>query len=109
MSYYSVVSGHSEINDWKTYLHDEGVYVDVDTSAAGFVHTPVYLTSISGDAHHGETSGATSVYQPTRTGFRIYIRWTGPDRSLNAAMAREYKWRVDWVAMGVAKEKEPPE
>ncbi len=58
--------------DWIQYP-PHGIYVDIDTSAAGFTRTPVYITSIDGEGFHWTTKGASSIYKASSTGFRIYI------------------------------------
>jgi hypothetical protein len=83
---------------WQQYPGGEGIYVDVDTSSAGFTTTPIYITSIGGATSHWWTTGATSIYAPTPTGFRVYVRWaTGG--SLTPALANEYGWHINWVAV----------
>lgn len=77
-----------------------GIYVDVDTSAAGFTKTPVYVTSIGGDRHHWNTTGGCSVYDPTATGFRVYIRWdqvSATKEELTPAGANGDKWHINWI------------
>jgi len=58
--------------EWEQY-GKTGLYVDVNTSRAGFAETPVYMTSLGGNVNHWRTCGATSVYGATPTGFRIYV------------------------------------
>ena len=60
------------------------IYVDVDTSAAGFSSVPNYVTSLAGNSNHWITTGASSVYLLTEDGFRIYIHY------LNGAITPEY-------------------
>ncbi len=54
---------------------DTIIFVDVDTSAAGFETTPVYITSLGGAINHGSAIGATSIYNATAASFRIYLRF----------------------------------
>lgn len=76
----------------------QGIFVDVDTSSAGFTTTPIYITSIGGNGGHWGTTGATSIYNPTPTGFRVYIRY--PDGgSLTPAFANQYGWHINWIAI----------
>ena len=49
--------------NWQVYTA-RGIVLDVDTSAARFTGTPVYITSIGGNSSHWATTGATSVYRP---------------------------------------------
>jgi hypothetical protein len=82
---------------WQQYPGGEGVFVDVDTSSAGFTSTPIYITSLGGSSGHWWTTGATSIYTPTSTGFRVYVRWaTGG--SLTPAMANQLEWHINWIA-----------
>ena len=80
---------------WVQYS-DIGIYVDVDTNAGRFTGTPVYLTSIGGDSHHWSTAGATSIYTPTATGFRIYVKWVDSS-PLTVAQANQHKWHINWT------------
>jgi hypothetical protein len=76
-----------------------GVFVDVDTSSAGFTTTPIYITSLGGTGYHWGTTGATSIYNPTPTGFRIYIRYPDASSLLTPAFANQYGWHINWIAV----------
>jgi hypothetical protein len=84
---------------WQQYTGTGGgVFVDVNTSSAGFTTTPIYITSLGGTGFIWETTGATSIYVPTPTGFRVYVRF--PDgRSLTPAFANQYQWHINWIAV----------
>jgi len=87
-------------NNWHPI--DGGIGVDVDTSAAGFTKTPIYVTSIAGDKYHWGTTGASSVYNPTPTSFSIQIRWDKgfwDANPLDLQEANSYKWHINWIAM----------
>jgi len=83
---------------WQQYPGGEGIFLDVDTSSAGFTSTPIYITSIGGASHHWWTTGATSIYLPTPTGFRVYVRYStgGP---LTPDIANQYEWHINWIAV----------
>jgi hypothetical protein len=83
---------------WQQYPGGEGIYVDVDTSSDKFTTTPIYITSLGGKINHWWTTGATSIYDPTPTGFRVYVRYStgGP---LTPAMANQYGWHINWIAV----------
>ena len=83
---------------WQPYGSNSGVYVDIDTSGCGFSSTPRYFTSIGGRSGHWATTGATSIYNPTPTKFRIYIRWANGG-SLTPASANGRKWHINWFAV----------
>ena len=82
---------------WQVY-DVSGIYVDVDTSAAGFSRVPVYVTSLGGQAHHWETTGGSSVYHPTPTGFRVYVRFAS-GAHLTPGYANNNGWVVQWVGV----------
>ena len=83
---------------WQQYPDGEGVFVDVDTSSAGAKTTPIYITSLGGRLAHWSTTGATSIYEPTPRGFRVYVRWSvgGP---LTPAEANFNQWHINWIAV----------
>ena len=83
---------------WQQYFDGEGVFVDVDTSSAGFKTTPIYSTSIGGETSHWGTTGATSIYFPTPTGFRVYVRWS-TGGALTPATANQFGWHINWIAV----------
>jgi hypothetical protein len=83
---------------WQAYASGAGVYIDVDTSAAGFTTTPTYVTSLGGTALHWNTTGGSSVYSPTPTMFRIYVRWAD-GAALNPPIANQWGWHVLWIGI----------
>jgi len=87
--------------NWQPFVGGTtGIYVDVDTSAANLTGSPVYVTSIGGTSNQWSTTGASSVYIGTATGFRIYIRYAdgGP---ITPATANGFQWHINWIAMEV--------
>lgn len=94
-----IASGKTQpgATNWQVYNAD-GIYIDVDTTAAQFTKTPVYVTSIGGDSGHYATTGASSVYSATEKGFRIYIRWANSG-ALTPAQANSSKWHINWIAI----------
>jgi hypothetical protein len=94
-------SGRSATCQWTQYSAD-GITMQVNTSAAGFTGTPVYVTSIGGSSSHWSLSGTSAVYPPDngdlRTGFRIYLRWAVPaGAALTPATACANGWFVQWI------------
>jgi hypothetical protein len=91
-------SGTSSPADWQTYTGagGPGIYVDVNTSSAEFPDTPVYVCALHGDSEHWGTTGGSSIYSPTATGFRVYVRRHngGP---LAPSDARLLGWYVGWI------------
>jgi hypothetical protein len=80
---------------WVQYNHG-GIYVDIDTSSAGFAATPYYFTSLSGHTNNWMAQGVTSIYLPTATGFRVHVGY----RELTAAQANSWGWSLSWLAIG---------
>ena len=75
-----------------------GIYVDIDTSSGGFTGTPVYITSVVGDHYHWGTTGASSIYEATPTGFRVYLRqWDGAP--ITPQYANENNWHIQWIGI----------
>jgi len=80
---------------WVQYNHG-GIYVDIDTSSAGFASTPSYFTSLSGHTNNWMAQGVTSIYLPTARGFRVHVGY----RELTAAQANSWGWSLSWMAIG---------
>jgi hypothetical protein len=85
--------------NWQLYNGGQGLYVDIDTSAAGFQTTPAYIVTVSGNANNWNLVGGSSPYFATATGFRVYIR--NADWSyLSVSGANSNQWIVNWAAFG---------
>lgn len=103
----TIASGQTTPEDWQIYYtsigQPYGIFVDVDTSAAGFTTPPVYITSLGGRCWHWVTTGASSVYNATCTDFRIYIKWdTGMGLPVvTPADAKQYQWHINWIGIEV--------
>ncbi|MER5297619.1 hypothetical protein ABT382_37320 [Streptomyces pharetrae] len=84
--------------------HNEGIYIDVDTSSANFrsdLDTPVYLISLSGTGgtrRMWNALGASTVHEPTERGFRVYLKHVR-DASLPPSQAQEAGWYVNWIGL----------
>eukprot|EP00729_Bicosta_minor_P018365 gene18365-5136_t len=95
----------ASITNWVRY--DESgsnydSYVDVDTRACGFSidTTPIYIPSLHCSGHCAFVQGASEIYTPTATGFRVYL--TSSDRS-SKIDTYTYSWESDWHVQWVAK------
>ncbi|NET06547.1 MAG: hypothetical protein F6K09_14815 [Merismopedia sp. SIO2A8] len=83
--------------NWMVY-EDNSIYVEVDTTDADFSNTPIYITSLGGDGAHFTTVGASSIYKPTPTSFRIFLKKiSGAD--LTPDFANEMKWYINWIGI----------
>ena len=83
---------------WQQYPNNTGVFVDVDTSAAKFASTPIYVASIGGRQSHWDTTGASSVYKPKPTGFQIYIRWRD-GKPMTLDQIEGFAWHINWIGV----------
>jgi|KBSSwiStaDraftv2_1062776.scaffolds.fasta_scaffold359210_1 hypothetical protein len=84
---------------WQVY-NPAALYVDVDTSAAKFSSTPVYVASIGGNGAQWQVAGVNAIYFPTATGFRVYIRWLEDGSPLTPATANGFGWFINWIGVG---------
>jgi len=80
---------------WVQY-NEGGIYVDIDTSGAGFASTPYYFTSLSGHTNNWMAQGVTSVYLPTAKGFRVHVG----HQDLTTTQAKNWGWSISWIAIG---------
>ena len=71
------------------------IYTDVNTASCGFVTTPKYFTTLDGTSGHINVQGTTSIYTPTPTGFRVYVKRSGATPSY----ANQRNWHVRWTGM----------
>ena len=82
---------------WQVF-DPSGIYVDVDTSAAGFGRVPVYVSALGGTAHHWEATGGSAIYLPTAAGFRVYVRLAS-GAPLAPAFANANGWIVQRIGV----------
>ena len=87
---------------WKQYAQDgqKTVYIEVDTSAAGFSSTPVYVISLTGSYNmYLANGGANGVYSSTPNGFSVYIcRFDDQDLPV-ATVINEWLWGINWIGI----------
>ena len=101
-----IVSGRTPPGQgWQQYPGGGGIWMEVDTTSAGFTQPPTYVTSIGGNSEHWSTTGGSSVYPPTGTlggdlkrGFRIFLRWAGGG-PLDPQRASNNRWHINWIGM----------
>lgn len=78
--------------------HQLVIFIDVDTSAAGFTSTPVYVASLCGDGDVNELTGPGGIYRPTPTGFRVYVRRMD-QTVVTPDQAQQHGWCVQWIGV----------
>lgn len=85
--------------NWQQIIgNTSGIFVDVNTSAAGFSNTPVYVTSLGGNVSNWTTTGGSSVYFETPAGFRVYVRWSDGN-ILTPGQANSFQWHINWIGI----------
>lgn len=91
-------SGHTPAGatNWQPYPDGNGIFVDVDTSAAQFPSTPAYSTALACDTSAWATTGANVIYWPKPTGFRVYVRLDNGGL-ITVAQANAWKWHIHWT------------
>jgi hypothetical protein len=117
-----IAQGVTTPSDWRTYtpnvdldvtLDDGteltlgGIYVDVNTSNCNFAETPHYIVSIESGSpgRHWLLSGASSIYNATPNGFRVYLTWTDYlghptlDNPVSVSVAQDSGWFIRWTAI----------
>jgi hypothetical protein len=95
---FRTASGQTRPQDWAAYATNQGIVVTVDTSSAGFENTPRYFTALHGNSLHWDTVGATSIYEASRTGFKVYLRWRDAS-PMQVAQAVNNGWFIAWFAV----------
>ncbi len=91
---------------WQDYViaTADAVLIDINIPVGTFLSTPVYFTSISGNAGHWRTTGASSIYNPSPTGFRIYINDLNSEditpALVNNMISPGWGWVINWCAFG---------
>ncbi|SEG94269.1 hypothetical protein SAMN04489712_1454 [Thermomonospora echinospora] len=87
--------------NWQNYTDGPGIYLDVNTSSAGFnpaLGTPVYTISLGGNQRMWYLAGSSSVYEPTVTGFRVYLRKLElEDGELTVNDAQQWGLHINWI------------
>ena len=96
-----IKQGQTSPDDWKpNSTGGRAIYVDVDTSAAQFPVKPHYLTSLEGNQHHWDCGGINAVYNATKNGFRIYIKWVDKKPTpLTPSEAKANGWYIKWTGI----------
>jgi hypothetical protein len=70
---------------WTAYLN--GIYTDVNTTSLGLKKIPAIATTLSCWGSCWAVTGATSLYNLTPNGFRVYLRFAYPTDTLTVAYA----------------------
>jgi hypothetical protein len=102
--------------NWQAFSSN-GLFLDVDTSSAGFTECPIYVTSLAGNAALVHMEGMTSLYPPgapagspggpplpgptgpTARGFRVYINFTQNVGPLTPEIANDNRLHINWIGV----------
>lgn len=88
--------------DWHTF-YTTGALIDVDTSKCGFEEPPKYFTELTGNSNMHRIMGASSIYSPTESGFRIYINEETLHTTPTSSIADSWRLKIKWCGVGKAK------
>ena len=94
----SVCCGTSSVN-WHSYYSD-GSFNDIDTRACKFSDPPKYFTSVIGNGYIERLMGGSSIYNPTKDGFRVYLAQEVTHRTPSGYVANAYRMRIRWCGVG---------
>lgn len=89
---------YGSASNWKQDRDGIGLYIDVDTSKAKFKKTPRYFTSLHGIGNHYALIGTESIYNPTKKGFRVYIKYFNGIK-ITVKYAKEQQWVLNWIGV----------
>jgi hypothetical protein len=95
----SICGGHSS-NEWLTWslYGSTGLFIHVDTSSCNIQDEhPRYVTSMQGDNAHWQLLGVNSIYNATKTGFRLYLYHPVLRGAFMQYFARQHNWKVNWL------------
>jgi hypothetical protein len=75
--------------------------MDIDTSGCKFESDDVqYFTFGSGNGYVPEVTGLSSIFTPTKTGFRIYMGEDIMHNGMPGWLDNQYRIRIGWVGIG---------
>ncbi len=99
-----MVCGESSPANWEQYeesgvpqLDDLTTYVS--TAAAGFSTVVKYIAALDGTAGMWRTTGGSSIYEHSNTGFRVYVDDYNPE-VMTPTQALTWSWKILWCAVG---------
>ncbi len=96
-------SGTTDIGNTNWLGKAGNIYVDIDTSSCNFTEIPTYFSTLAGAKNiEGDSlvlspesmMGATAIYTPSASGFRVILR----GGSVTPDLAREFGWHINWQA-----------
>ena len=94
----NVCCGTSNV-DWHNFYND-GSFIDINTDKCKFTEPPKYFTSLIGNGYIETTEGASSIYSPTSSGFRIYLAQDVVHQVITGGFSNAYRFRIKWCGVG---------
>jgi hypothetical protein len=87
-------------------MDGDTVWADVDTSGCHYPQTPHYFPTLrvqdpeawKVDEGHWRVQGSNVVYNPTKSGFRLYLGSIN-GKSVTAAQAEKIGWVISWIGV----------
>src|SRR5947209_7075958 len=100
MSIHNLASGSTTpgATAWQQEEDTITFFVDVDTSAAGFESTPVYIASLVAPSGPTLALGGTCIHNASATSFRVYLRFA-KGGEINPLFANQRRWHINWIGM----------
>ena len=71
------------------------IYTDVDTTKSALSASPRYVASLHGNDQHWQAQGAHSIYEPTSSGFRVFLVFP---TTITPGQAEAKGWHLAWIA-----------
>lgn len=80
---------------WTPYNND--IVTNVPFTGCNFTEPPLVITSIGGVSNQWRTTGPTSLYDVTASGFTVYVN--ADESDINPDTARQWNWHINWLAV----------
>ena len=97
----SICLGQVSASEFYPKNDSAGILTQVNTAHCNFRNMPIYLTSLGGMNSIWYVAGATSIYNATRTGFRVYLgtRSNNPTSEELLDTAKQLGWTLNWAGL----------
>jgi len=92
-------AGQTKPGETAWQVRDEtSIRLLVDTHAAAFEFTPIYVASLGGANDQWTTFGGSAIYKPTRFGFQVNLP-LADGSALTPDIANEHQWHINWIGV----------
>ncbi len=98
-----IASGTTKPTDWQTNydapgIGNGGIFMDVNTSKAGFSKIPVYVTTLHGNNTNWASPGCISISAASNKGFRVQVRWAD-NIMIPLDVMKSSDWCIQWIGI----------